>query len=291
MRMVTIAIAASMLLMGVPAYAHEDVPNIEERGVKNQLESYNNSLTVEDDARVQPGWWGDHGVSLNANESGEASVDEQPEWIWVEQTDANVDVTVTTHGALVGAVDVFKYRFPSEDSSSHHTPNCPQQLVEEQYPESLDAPGFLTRVARETVGYHQRAGSSGELPSQADDNHTTSTMDLTLDMSRTEHGYLLAFYPQAATGLEEVEEAGAGEASMWWELAPQQGRMTVQDNLQNDQSSAPVELDEWAGSTSAVLECADRAIIPPEIPEDGAAVPELPGGPDAGEMMDAALPE
>lgn len=299
MRMVTITIAATMLLMGMPAYAHDAPESIEDRDRKLGITEYTNSLTVEDDARIQPGWWGDHGVSLDSNQDGEddpeTSASEQPEWVWVstekhEET-TNVFATVTTHGALAGAVDVFKYRFPEEDSDSQITPNCPQQLVEEQYPESLDAPGLLTRVVRETVEHHQRAGSFTGPPGLNADGHVTGYMNLTLDMSRTDTGYLVAFYPQAATGADAVAD-GVGDAWMEWSFAPQQDKMDIRDNLQTRQPDLPVEISEWAGDTSDVIDCANRGVVPPEIPENGAAVPDLPGDtPGADDLMGADLPD
>lgn len=303
MRLATLA-AVTMLLAAVgPTLATHNGGTDDHRIPPTGEVAYEDSMTIEDDLYVKTGYWsgdvevepfvdlygvgGGRGVD-NVDDPANASVREEQEiaWLWIhDDTDVDDDsiatVEVETEGPVVAAMDVFKVF--GRDDAEFTTPDCPQALVEDLYPDAEEGPiSWVVRLARQTNGYHQRGGALGSLTVE-------------LDARNSPRGFLVAIYPQAASGHEDVESAAGGAPQMTWTVSARQDDTFVTDNvLQSTQPDLPVHAEEWVGGPGPLLECAGEGVPLPEALQEE-SVEELPGAGSPGQRMadllDADLPE
>lgn len=298
MRLVTLAVAVMLLSVAVPAYAHiGDSPHTERE--RHRTSSYEGNMTIEDDFYAQAGWWGNDGHAVNetngtVHENASSSTagdrgDQQPEWLWIQQTttdpQSRVTVTLETTGAVVGAIDVFKW--VKDEGGGYYTPDCPQELVEELYPDQEEPlSSYPFRILHETVDYHQRGGTYSQ-----EDGALTGEISVSLDPKESTGGFLVVIYPQAASNHATVADE-AGDATLNWTVEPEGGDVVLRDDLQAQQPNSPVETNQWL-LLDDLSECANQGVeLPPGLLPD--ELPELPTstqeGPTVGDLLDTGLP-
>ncbi len=309
MRLATVAIAAMLLTVVAPALAHDQGTahgpcDENDDEPLHRVSEYACSIEIEEDIYVQAGWWGAHGYSLdgvddaaadpaNAADHLDAREDQRPVWLHLRSTDSDapVEVTVTSKGAVIAGLDAWKYR---DDEGDHPiTPPCPQGMVDEVLPEDpTDNLGrTLTHVLHATTDRHQRAVSLPfpDVRSDQTIEGTESTMQVQLDPTQSSGGYIIAIYPQASAGIAQQE----GNPSIDYTLSSVDGsRMTIIDDLEHEQPELPFQATGWVFPESNALACLDDLVQPP-ADQLGADVPELetlPGtAPTADELLGTDL--
>jgi hypothetical protein len=283
-RLATLGVAVVLLVGMTPALAHtastarDDGDEFHTEGDDNpnhEITSdipYRDEIVVEDDAYVDQGYWGEDdflreetgnddvptvpaGLALNGTDTER---EERITWLSITPGtsvgDLPYEVTVTVEGPVVAAMDVFRV----QEDGTGMTPNCPQHLVEDLYPEQGEGLGYAFRILQKASQNQRAAGAGGS---------TQMSIDLAPDDS-----YIVAVYPQAATGLTDEQAKITTEV----EIAEGEGEQFIlRDNEQiQQQPDQPFHLDEWIGGPSDVLYCAGEGI---GLPLGIGQSPEMPG--------------
>lgn len=284
MRLASLAVVASLLLAVGPSLAdHRDFGVYEVTDDR----SYEDWIEIEDDAYTKAHWGHgetdvDGGFAVSNVSALETEDRNDAHWLYVNDSDEDivtspVNVELTTEGAVVGAIDVFKVR----DTPRSFTPDCPQYLVEEKYPDE-DGSSWAFQVLHETTNFHQRS-----VPSQS--------AEVELNLQDAPLGYLVAIYPQAASGNENLETA-TGAANLSYEITfnDPDDSVLVENKQGWTAPDRPVETGRWIGEPGVgpTRDCADKGLgLPGDVGESQAR--ELPGPGSTGEriasMLDASL--
>lgn len=313
MRLITVAAAAMLLSLAVPAFAHTGTAPHSTCGKHSETNRYGGSMTIDDAVYAQQGWWdarfdpfdlpgpavrmnnlderqvGFGGATATCGTGTNAGTTESPVWIHLDKTkqDAPFHVTVKTTGPVVGALDVFKY---SHDTRSI-TPVCPQDLVvPDIYPDEGEGTGaYLFRLLHETVGYHQR-GTSASFDA-VDSDPLVNRMEITLDPSEAPHGYVIAIYPQASSDLEATGDT-TRTPKIHWNVTADKDMTVNAFDAEEQKSDAPLDVASWVGAEE-IFHCADQVPELPPVLTSGQAS-ELPtvGSPaaDPSALFGAHLP-
>lgn len=251
MRLASLAIVATMLLAVGPAVADKTI---------TPGDSYTDSIQVEDDVYVKPGWWkgdddGTGGVAAQADGSHENK--EELAWLWInDSSDADetapVTIEVEANQSVVAAMDVFQIR-----ETEGITPDCPQKLVEDIYPEANENVIFWAdRVSRQTTEHHQR----GTGP---------ATMSVELYPEEAPRGWFVAIYPQGGSGHDLVETA-TGTAEINFEVSIASDDMQVKPGRTYTQPERPFDLEQWGLVTNPenTVDCAREGVGLPDAVSD-----------------------
>lgn len=300
MRLITIAVATMLLAVVVPAYAHTDRPGDDTDDLHSTCgthvgPSYGGTITVDETVYAQGGWWDDHKVIANTTQPGKTgsssgaeatcgTTDDaekrergSPVWLHLKESSFNApyEVTVTTHGAVIGGMDVFEY----QHRNSGITPKCAQHVVLPQlYPgegEGANEPAsaYLFRVLHETVGYHQRGQTLTDFGIQAPEGDSL-TQDITVTLEPDEE-YIVAIYPQAATTYAATEDdVTASEERIDWSVAVDEGDLEVRDIDHDRRTQLPFDVASWIFPLDIVFDCSDDIPLPGVLL--GGEAPELP---------------
>lgn len=283
-RLATLAAVAMLLAAVGPTLAQDGgAPEPGEYEVTREDPYYHN-LTVENDVYLKPGYWGSQeidlptlefiyagegrGVDVNETDPSQSSQERKQELAWLYLHDprdakesAAYEVTVETNGPVVAAMDVFKVWGGNQDRFI--TPNCPQKLVDDLYPEEDEnRVGYGFRILHQTVDYRQRTAAG-------------ASMSVDLFPRQSPQGFLVAVYPQVASGNDRVNQATGGSTDIDITVSIDQDDLLV-DNRLNDQPPAPYHTSQWVGSVDAAEQCADSGV---PLPDSLTSQPlhELPG--------------
>lgn len=272
MRLATLGVAVVLLVGMTPALAHTaseaDGEEYHEpgEGPNHEITSdipFQSVMEVGYDAYVKEGYWAQGlvgpGTSVDLGD-GSTQGTEEIEWLQIapgtSMPELDYEIEVTVHGPAVAALDVFEVR------KTGMTPDCPQYLVEEQYPRQGEGLGYAFRVLSETTQHQRATGLGGN-----------STMEVSLDPTESPEGYIVAVYPQASTSYQADDatirtEVGIGGDDQQFAL-----REHKQGQQQPDQ---PFHMDEWVGSLSSVTHCGFQGVgLPLGIGDESAS--EMPG--------------
>lgn len=269
MRLASLAVVASLLLAVAPSVAEYVAPDTYE---VTHDDSYEDHIEINDTAFAKAGWWqGEHGIdggyAVNLSDDGVSHGEKRTmHWMWINDSrddyeTSPVTVEVETQGAVVAAVDVFRV----QQEGKHITPDCPQHFAEELYP-GADRTSWLFRVLHETTNFHQRTGV-GE------------SMEVELFPEDSRDGYLVAIYPQAGSGSEQVETT-AGDARIDYEVSfnDPNDDMIVTTDQGWKAPERPFHTGQWfrEPGINPLVECVEKGIaLPDELTQ--AQVSELPG--------------
>ncbi len=300
MRLATLGVAVILLVGMSPALAHgtqdawdeckdEDCENgpyhspENGSGVKgshtiNESVPYKENLTVENDAYLKAGWWADgsqaDGLNLDLSNSDDpAQEEEKIMWVHIKpgRTMPSVpyEVTVETDGPVVAAMDVFRVYRGVDEGATWITPNCPQTLVEDLFPDEGEGAGFVFRVKHETTDYHQRSASVEGV------QRLDGEMSVDLNPNRAPEGYIVAVYPQVAAA-NDNDEVHEGDTTIDLTVSISDGEFKLFDDRQDrQQPSEPYDTNNWVG-VNDIDECKDPGIeLPPPLSDSQAA--EIPG--------------
>jgi hypothetical protein len=303
-RLATLVVVASMLLAVAPTLAEHQPEQTHKVAPGDPFED---SIVVEDDAYVKPGWWAGEdplfydptdgmipyggGLGIDATDcEGEdcetTNYDQEIEWMWIrdlQDFNQNVryEVDVTAHGAVVAAMDVFKV-VDRGTERRYITHECPQFHAEDLFPrEDEEQASWAIRVLRQTTEYHQRT-TAGQ------------TMSVDLFPGNADLGFMVAVYPQAGSGNAVADAASStGETEISYSVSIEQDDVNVRTDVDSTQPDRPYAAQDWVGSPSSATDCALEGVDRPDvIPEDG-DMPELPGSDPLdrrlGSLLDASL--
>lgn len=247
MRLASLAIVATMLLAVGPAVADKTI---------SPGDPYQDSIKVEDDVYVKPGWWkgdddGTGGVAVQ--EDGTQQNKEELAWLWINDSSdddetAPVEIEVNANGGVVAAMDVFQVR-----KAGGITPDCPQQLVEDLYPEGHETVFFWAdRISRQTVDHNQRGAGP-------------ASMSVELYADEAPRGWLVAIYPQAGSG-HDLAESATGEPRIDFEVSIGADDMEVKTGRTYKQPERPFDFEQWGLITnpSNTVDCAEKGVGLPD---------------------------
>lgn len=278
MRLASLVVVASLLLAVAPSIAEHKAADEYEVTHDNSFEDF---IDIDDDAYVKPGWWhGEEGVDggFAVNLSDQSAGEKQNmHWMWINDSrdgyeTSPVKVEVEAQGPVVAAIDVFRV----QQEGKHITPDCPQHFVEELYPEA-DRASWLFRILHETTNFHQRTASD--------------SVEAELFPEDARDGYLVAIYPHAGSGNNDVESA-VGEANITYEVSFSDpgDDMLVTTGQEWKAPDRPFHTSEWIREPGVgpLVECVEKGIaLPDSLEED--QVSELPGDGPAADRVTSML--
>lgn len=256
----------------------------------NESVPYKENLTVENDAYLKAGWWADgsqaDGLGLNLSVSDEPAEEEKIMWVHIKpgRTTPSVpyEVEVETEGPVVAAMDVFRVYRGVDEGATWITPDCPQTLVVDLFPDEGEGAGFVFRVHHETTNHHQRSVEGAPM--------LGGEMSADLNPNRAPEGYIVAVYPQVATANENVAEVANGDEETRIDLTVSisEGEFKLFDDRQDrQQPSEPYDTNNWVG-VNKIHECVNEGLeLPPPLSDSQAA--EIPGQGGLEERMQALV--